>query len=69
MLYLSIGEPQEGYGEENPEGHILRFDDDANFVGITLVDVKELLDENEAPCITLPQRTALRRDELVPVLA
>jgi hypothetical protein len=27
VLYLSMGPPREGYGEETPEGHFLRFDD------------------------------------------
>ena len=55
VLYLSIGEPQDGYGEETPEGHILRFDNDDEFCGLTLVNVRYLLDRGEL-AITLPRR-------------
>lgn len=43
VLYLSIGAPREGYGEETPEGHFLRFDEHGDFCGVTIIDAQQLL--------------------------
>src|SRR5215217_4507359 len=45
VLYLSMGAPRPGYGEETPEGHILRFDEEGEFCGVTLIGVREKLDK------------------------
>ena len=37
VLYLSMGKPRPGRGEQTPEGHILRFDAEGEFCGVTLV--------------------------------
>ena len=55
VLYLSMGEPREGYGKETPEGHFLRYDENDEFYGVTLIDVQYLLDANDGRIkITLP---------------
>lgn len=64
VLYLSIGEPRPGYGEETTEGHIMRFDEEGEFCGVTLIDVKARLDSGEAIDVTLPRRHFPRRESL-----
>lgn len=54
VLYLSIGPPREGYGEETREGHFLRFDERGEFYGVTIIDAKRIWDEDGRICVTLP---------------
>jgi len=56
VLYLSIGEPRPGYGEETTEGHILRYDEQDEFCGVTLISVREILDERGEVNVTVPPR-------------
>lgn len=56
VLYLSIGEPGEGVGEETPEGHFLRFDDDGQFCGVTIIDAQHLMQTDGQVVVTLPKR-------------
>ncbi len=69
VLYLSLDEPRAGTGEESPEGHILRFDEDGEFYGVTLVGVKHLIDAGEEATITLPRKESVSSSALEPVLA
>jgi uncharacterized protein YuzE len=69
VLYLSVGGPRAGTGEESPEGHILRFDEDGEFYGVTLIGVKHLIDSGEQTTITLPRRESVSSSALEPVLA
>ncbi len=69
VLYLAIGGPRRGVGEESPEGHILRFDEDGEFYGVTLIGVKHLIESGENPTITLPRRESLSSSALEPVFA
>jgi len=62
VLYLSIGEPRPGEGEETPEGHILRYDQTGEFCGVTLMGVRELLDRGDYIDVTLPRRPQPRRE-------
>jgi hypothetical protein len=57
VLYLSIGQPRPGYGEETPEGHIMRFDEEGEFCGLTLVGVRGLMDEGRHIRVSVPPRT------------
>ena len=59
VLYLSMGEPQAGHGVETPEGHILRFNEDDAFCGLTLIDVRKILEENGEVVIAVPPRPQL----------
>lgn len=54
VLYLSMGEPREGYGEETPEGHFLRFDSDGAFYGVTIIDAQHMLAKHGGLTVTLP---------------
>jgi uncharacterized protein YuzE len=56
ILYLSMGPPREGYGEETPEGHFLRFATDGNFYGVTLIDAQRLWAGEGALFVTMPVR-------------
>ncbi len=55
VYYLSIGEPREGYGEETPEGHFLRFDESGQFCGVTLIDA-QYLGSSAGLFVTVPSR-------------
>ena len=72
VLYLSIGPPRPGFGQESPEGHVWRFDSEGNFCGITLVGVRELLDDPMEMKLTVPnppKKERLDRVSLNRVLA
>jgi uncharacterized protein YuzE len=75
VLYLSIGEPRAGVGEETPEGHVWRFDEEGQFCGLTLIGAQAILNstDGENVDITLPRRLiqceSLRAGDLRRVLA
>jgi uncharacterized protein YuzE len=47
VLYLSVREPQEAARQEaTPEGHVVRYDDRSNVIGITLVNAKWLVERD-----------------------
>jgi uncharacterized protein YuzE len=54
VLYLSMGEPREGYGEETPEGHFVRYDQDGRFYGVTLIDAQSVQRKQGGLNVTLP---------------
>ncbi|HJZ34925.1 MAG TPA: hypothetical protein VJ204_01535 [Solirubrobacterales bacterium] len=54
VLYLSIGQPRRGYGQESPEGHVWRFDSDGTFCGLTLIGVQGFVDAGDEMTITVP---------------
>jgi YD repeat-containing protein len=68
VLYLSIGPPKPGTGEQTPEGHILRYDDAGQLTGITLVGARSLIDAGEPVYVTVPQRSEVSTQELAPAL-
>jgi uncharacterized protein YuzE len=55
VLYLSMGAPREGYGEETPEGHFLRYDERGEFYGVTIIDAADLVGRDQL-FVTVPQR-------------
>jgi uncharacterized protein YuzE len=61
VLYLSAGPPRAGYGEETPEGHVLRFDNNDVLYGITLIGVKEIVQAKGVVEITPPDWLTLNR--------
>lgn len=63
VLYLSIGEPSPGHAEETPEGHILRYDDEDVFCGVTLIDVRKSLEERGEVVVAVPPRPQLHDPE------
>jgi len=65
VLYLHIGERQAAAdGEETPEGHVLRFNDRGEVIGVTITNVKWLLQRDHAINITVPKRVVVGPDAL-----
>jgi uncharacterized protein YuzE len=65
VLYLHIGERQAAAdSEETPEGHVLRFNDRSEVIGVTITNVKWLLQRDHAINITVPKRVVVSPDAL-----
>ena len=54
VLYVTNGGPRPGYGEETPEGHILRFDEEGALYGVTLIGARRIMEECGRIAVTLP---------------
>jgi uncharacterized protein YuzE len=55
VLYLSVGRPRAAvYGDETPEGHVLRYDEQGDLVGLTVIGAKAYLDRDGMLAITMP---------------
>lgn len=63
VLYLSIGPPRPGVGRESPEGHILRFDEDGKFFGVTLINARQIQTDAGEINVTLPTRESVEIPE------
>jgi uncharacterized protein YuzE len=68
VLYLSIGPPKPGTGEETPEGHIVRYDDAGELMGITIIGARLLVDAGEPVYVTVSQRSEVSMQALAPAL-
>jgi uncharacterized protein YuzE len=69
ILYLHIGAPQAGEGEETPEGHVLRFAlGTQQIVGLTVINAKHVLDRDGRLVVTVPGTVEASADELAPAL-
>ena len=69
VLYLHVGDPSTGVDvDESPEGHALRFDEDGQLVGVTLVRPRRLLDTDGEIRLTLPDRRSIEARDLEPAL-
>lgn len=69
ILYLHIGPPQPGEGEETPEGHVLRFAPGTQqIVGLTIINAKHVLDRDGRLVVTVPETVEASLDELAPAL-
>jgi uncharacterized protein YuzE len=69
VLYLRAGQSRSAadtFG--TPEGHAVRFDDDGNVIGITIVNAKWLLERDGKIGITVPEVIETSADDLAPVL-
>jgi uncharacterized protein YuzE len=51
-----------------PEGHAVRFDEDGDVIGITIVNAKWLLERDGKIGITVPEVIETSADDLAPVL-
>jgi len=70
VLYLHVGEPQEGEGEETPEGHVLRFEPGTQrIVGLTVLGAQAILDREGELRITIPTSVKVSARDLAPALA
>lgn len=69
VLYLHMGEPSTAADfDESPEGHALRFDVEQNLVGVTIVGVKRLLEQDGKVTITVPKVVRVDAEVIAPVL-
>lgn len=60
VLYLHVGDPASAVDfDESPEGHALRFDENGELVGITIVNAKTLLECDDPVVVTVPGRLTI----------
>ena len=70
VLYLHVGEPTSGEGEETPEGHVVRFAPGTQrVVGLTVINARSVLDRDGRLVVTVPETVEASADELAPALA
>jgi uncharacterized protein YuzE len=69
VLYLHVGQPQPGEGEETPEGHVLRFAPDTQeIVGLTIINARQVLTRDGRLIVTVPETVEASAADLAPAL-
>jgi uncharacterized protein YuzE len=69
VLYLNVGEPRaEAEGYETVDGHGIHYDETGAVIGLTLLNVRRLLERDGSVTLTLPVEH-LTADTLQPILA
>ncbi|HEY1688313.1 MAG TPA: DUF2283 domain-containing protein [Solirubrobacteraceae bacterium] len=69
VLYLHVGEPQIGEGEETPEGHVIRYAPSSNqVVGLTILGARRILQRDGHLTVTVPETVETSAEELAPAL-
>ena len=69
-LYLHVGEPGQAVDfNESPEGHALRFDEDGELIGLTIVNAKRILNGADPIVITVSERVTIDPATLAPAVA
>lgn len=59
VLYMSIGKPRDAFDSPpTPEGHIVRYDENYDVIGVTLVSAKWLLESEGELKVTFPETPA-----------
>jgi uncharacterized protein YuzE len=70
VLYLHVGEPQAGEGEETQEGHVLRYaPGTSEVVGLTVIGARHTLERDGRLSITVPETIETTAEDLAPALA
>ncbi len=70
VLYLHVGEPQVGEGEETPEGHVLRYaPGTSTVIGLTVIGARQTLARDGRLSITVPKTIETTAGDLAPALA
>lgn len=70
VLYLHVGKPVVGEGEETPEGHVVRFAPGTQrVVDLTVINARSVLDRDGRLIVTVPETLEASADELAPALA
>jgi hypothetical protein len=70
VLYLHIGEPQGGEGEETPEGHVVRYaPGTSRTVGLTVLGARQILERDGHMAVTVPETVETTAEDLGPALA
>ena len=70
VLYLHVGEPQTGEGEETPEGHVVRYEPGTSrIVGLTMMGPRRILERDGNLAVTIPETVQTTAEDLAPALA
>jgi uncharacterized protein YuzE len=70
VLYLHVGEPQAGEGEETPEGHVVRYaPGTSRIVGLTVLGAQRVLERDGLLAVTVPGTVETSAEQLAPALA
>lgn len=70
VLYLHVGEPQIGEGEETPEGHVVRYAPGTSLiVGLTVMGPRHILDRDGNLAVTIPETVETTAEDLAPAFA
>jgi uncharacterized protein YuzE len=70
VLYLHVGDPQPGEGEETPEGHVIRYaPGTTNVIGLTVLGARELLRRDGRLLVTVPETVETTAEQLAPAFA
>jgi uncharacterized protein YuzE len=70
VLYLHLGDPRAGEGEETPEGHVLRYaPGTSQVIGLTVIGARHTLERDGRLSITVPETIQTTAEELAPALA
>jgi len=69
VLYLHVGPPQPGEGEETPEGHVVRFAPGTQrIIGLTVINARHVLERDGRLVVTVPETVEASAAELAPAL-
>jgi hypothetical protein len=69
VLYLHVGAPQPGEGEETPEGHVIRFvPGTQRIIGLTVINARGVLERDGRLVVTVPETVEASAAELAPAL-
>jgi hypothetical protein len=70
VLYLHVGKPEAGDGEETREGHVIRYAPGTNrIVGLTMMGPRSILDREGRLTVTIPETVETTAEELAPALS
>ena len=70
VLYLARGESNEAADAAlTPEGHGVRYGDDGQVIGVTIINARRLLDRDGHLTITLPHKVRVDARDLAGALA
>jgi uncharacterized protein YuzE len=69
VLYLHVGEPQAGEGEETPEGHVVRFAPGSQqIVGLTIINARHVIERDGRLVVTVPETVEASAEDIAPAL-
>jgi len=70
VLYLHVGEPEVGAGEDTPEGHVIRYAPGTDrIVGLTMMSPRYILRHEGHVRVSIPEPVEKGADELDPLFA
>jgi hypothetical protein len=70
VLYLHVGQPQPGEGEETPEGHVIRYvPGTSRIAGLTMLGPRRILERDGHLVVRIPEAVEGTAADLAPALA